>query len=180
MISRSNGASMTKLPLSVTTGPATRNSKVQTKLMIRKDSAKSRCNQDAPFATAIRRFALSEPSICCRFCRTLAYANGTTSMGTPGLNCGSKYAYQTTVWIARVCVTERSNTHVRTEILHIFPIICDKDECSGSFCQHLFSEVTRAASLDAVKLGVNSGRGERIFSDGQRSRTRKDILICTI
>lgn len=58
--SRENGASMMKLPLSETTGPA--------------------------FAFAIRSVALGEPSIWWRFCKTLAYAKGTTSIGTPGVN----------------------------------------------------------------------------------------------
>ena len=56
MISSGKGASMIKLPLSETTGPA--------------------------FALAIRRDALGEP-MRCRFCRIFVYANGTTSMGIP-------------------------------------------------------------------------------------------------
>ena len=59
MISSGNGASMMKLPLSDTTGPA--------------------------FALAIRSDALGEP-MRCRFCKIFVYAKGTTSMGMP---CGN-------------------------------------------------------------------------------------------
>jgi hypothetical protein len=58
----SNGASMMKLPLSVTTGPA--------------------------FARAIRRAAFGESSFVCRLRRTVEYANGETSIGTPGVYLG--------------------------------------------------------------------------------------------
>lgn len=60
MISSGKGASMIKLPLSDTTGPA--------------------------LAFAMRRVALGEP-IKCKFCRIFLYAKGTTSIGMPCLNC---------------------------------------------------------------------------------------------
>jgi hypothetical protein len=59
----SNGASMMKLPLSVTTGPA--------------------------FARAMRRVAFGESSFVRRLRRTEVCANGETSMGTPGVYLGN-------------------------------------------------------------------------------------------
>ena len=58
-VASSNGASMMKLPLSVTTGPA--------------------------FARPMRRVAFGESSFVCRLRRTVVYANGETSIGTPGV-----------------------------------------------------------------------------------------------
>ncbi len=58
--SSGKGASMRKLPLSETTGPA--------------------------LALAIRSSAVGEP-MRCKFCNIFVYANGTTSIGMPCLNC---------------------------------------------------------------------------------------------
>jgi hypothetical protein len=58
----SNGASMMKLPLSVTTGPA--------------------------FARAMRRVAFGESSFVRKLRRTVVYANGETSIGTPDVYLG--------------------------------------------------------------------------------------------
>ena len=58
-----NGASMMKLPLSVTTGPA--------------------------FARAMRRVAFGESSFVRRLRRREVCANGETSMGTPGVYLGT-------------------------------------------------------------------------------------------
>lgn len=71
------GASMTKFPLSDTTGPAE-----GVAWTIRKAHGSY-----LPFLTAILNVAFGDPRIWCRFCKTLAYANGTTSMGTPWANC---------------------------------------------------------------------------------------------
>jgi|SRR5579863_2452547 len=63
-VASSNGASMMKLPLSVTTGPA--------------------------FARAMRRVAFGEPSFVYRLRRTVVYANGETSIGTPEVYLGMR------------------------------------------------------------------------------------------
>ena len=60
MRSSGKGASIMKLPLSDTTGPA--------------------------FAFAMRRVAFGEP-MRWRFCRIFVYAKGTTSIGTPCFHC---------------------------------------------------------------------------------------------
>ena len=60
MSSSGKGASMMKLPLSETTGPA--------------------------LHTAMRSFAPGEP-MRCRFCRIFLYAKGTTSIGMPCFHC---------------------------------------------------------------------------------------------
>ncbi len=68
---------MTKLPLSVTTGPAVRLGQI-TELPIKRGST--------PLATAILRVAFGDRRLSCKLRKTLAYAKGTTSIGTPGLN----------------------------------------------------------------------------------------------
>lgn len=76
-----------------------------------------------PLATAMRRVAFGDPRMWCKFWRTLAYAKGTTSMGTPGLNlwvlCG-RHELSTGKSIRE--------THVRPQVLYVLAVIGDKDK----------------------------------------------------
>lgn len=72
-----------------------------------------------PFATAMRRVAFGDPRIWCRFWRTLAYAKGTTSMGTPGLNYVKGVNFEP---------ANARKTHVRSQVVYVLTVIGHEDE----------------------------------------------------
>ena len=97
-IASSNGASMMKLPLSVTTGPA--------------------------FARAMRRVAFGESSFVCRLRRTVVYANGETSIGTPGVYLG--------IVVSDVFMGDWSlKTHTGAQDDRVLTVVGNDDEAAG-------------------------------------------------
>ncbi len=82
-----------------------------------------------PFLTAILKVAFGDPRMWWRFCNTFAYANGTTSIGTPCTN----YVTMSTEKYKSVSgfpfyIVESIGTYIGAQVLHIFPVVGHENE----------------------------------------------------
>lgn len=63
-------------------------------------------------------------------------------------------------------------THICSEEQGVLPVVCHNDECHGSLCEDLLTEMACTSALDAVQVLVDSMIGKYVWIVDE---TRQDI-----